>query len=120
MSLGSTYMVGPFPFPVRICGWVKAGEVQVKGAPETQKQGPRGQSEVGRRTSSSKGSATIRGLAPLTSRVAPSVLHDPDGSQTKQIVVAGDERQIHDLSRSREKPVSRVAVRQGRGSCKSL
>src|ERR1019366_2050309 len=42
----------------------------------------------------------------------PSVLHGPDGSQTQQEVVAGDQRQIHGLSRSREKPVSRVAVRQ--------
>ena len=41
-----------------------------------------------------------------------SVLHGPDGSQTQQEVVAGDQRQIHDLSRSREKPVSRVAERQ--------
>ena len=39
-----------------------------------------------------------------------SVLHGPDGSQTEQIVVAGDKGQIHDLSRSGEKPVSRVAA----------
>jgi len=39
--------------------------------------------------------------------------HGSGGSQTQQIVAAGDERQIHDVSRSkREKPVNRVAVRQ--------
>src|ERR1019366_1433997 len=40
------------------------------------------------------------------------VLHGPDGPQAQQEVVAGDQRQIHDLSGSSEKPVSRVAVRQ--------
>jgi len=41
-----------------------------------------------------------------------SVLHGFYGPQVQQEVVPGDQRQIHDLSRSREKPVSRVAVRQ--------
>ena len=41
-----------------------------------------------------------------------SVLHGPEGPQAQQEVVTGDQCQIHDLSRSREKPVSRVAVRQ--------
>ena len=41
-----------------------------------------------------------------------SVLRGPDGPQAQQVVVAGDQRQIHDLNHSREKPVSRVAVRQ--------
>ena len=42
---------------------------------------------------------------------ALSVLHGPDSPQAQQEVVAGDQRQIHDLSRGREKPVSRAAVR---------
>ena len=41
-----------------------------------------------------------------------SVFHGPDGPQTQQIVVAGDERQIHNLSGRSEKSVSRVTVRQ--------
>ena len=53
-----------------------------------------------------------RGLlrAPGVAGPIRSVLHGPDGPQAQQEVVAGDQRQIHDLSRSREKPVSRVAV----------
>ena len=41
-----------------------------------------------------------------------SVLHRRDSPQTELIAVAGDKHQIHDLRRSSEKPVSRVAVRQ--------
>jgi len=39
-------------------------------------------------------------------------IHAPDGSQAQQEVVAGDQRQTHDLSCSSEKSVSRIAVRQ--------
>jgi len=34
-----------------------------------------------------------------------SSFHGPDGPQTQQIVVSGNQRQIHDLSRSSEKPI---------------
>ena len=44
-----------------------------------------------------------RGLlrAPGVAGPIRSVLHGPDGPQAQQEVVAGDQRQIHDLSRSR-------------------
>ena len=42
--------------------------------------------------------------------MSDSVLHGRDGPQTQHVVVAGDKHQIHDLSRSSEKSVSRVAV----------
>ena len=46
------------------------------------------------------------------SRSRPSVLQGPDDPQAQEVVIAGDRDQIQELSRSSEKPVSRVAVRR--------
>jgi hypothetical protein len=48
----------------------------------------------------------------LEPRVLRSVLHGPDGSQAKQIVVGRDQRKVHDLSTGGKEPICGIAFWQ--------
>jgi hypothetical protein len=43
-------------------------------------------------------------------RILRSVLHRPDGSQAKQIVVGRDQRKVHDLSSGGKEPICGIAL----------
>jgi hypothetical protein len=46
------------------------------------------------------------------SKDARSVLDNPNRPQAEQFVIRSDQREIHQLSRRRQKPVGGIAVRQ--------